>query len=283
MRCASVSNLDLSTRNGRFAAIADGDDGAPVVMLLHGYPDHAPSWRPVMRRLAGAGYRAVAPWLRGYAPSVLDGPHTIDQLADDFTALADALSPDAPVRIVGHDWGAIGTYPALAAAPGRFSAAVTMSVPHPGVFRGARNLSQLRRSWYVILYQLPAIPALVTPRRDFAMIDKLWRDWSPGYTPDPDEHARLKDCLRASMPAPVLYYRSIAKMMSRRPPRVSVPTLNLHGADDGCVGASLTDGQDRWFDGPFRRDIVPGVGHFMQLEDPPAVADAIVGWFRDHD
>jgi pimeloyl-ACP methyl ester carboxylesterase len=115
---------------GAFTALAAGAADAPLVLVLHGFPDVPHTFAPLIEAIARAGHRVVAPWLRGYAPSPAAGPYDVDTLATDVLAWADALSPDRPVAIVGHDWGAVVTYVACARHR-RFHAAVAMSVPHP--------------------------------------------------------------------------------------------------------------------------------------------------------
>lgn len=269
---------------GTFHYLSWGREGAPVVILLHGFPDHPHSWGPVAEILAQDGYRAIAPWMRGYFPSVAEGPYHLQQLGADAVALAGALG-DGPVALVGHDWGAAATYAALAAAPEQFSCAVTLSVPHPIAFaRALRRPAQLRRSWYMFLMQVPLAARLVR-RRDFALIDRLWRDWSPGYRLPAADRERLHRCLAASMPAPILYYRAAA----RAPVRalrglagITTPVRYLHGADDGCIGPEAAAGQERWFAGPFDSAVIEGAGHFVQLEQPDAVATQITAWVARH-
>ena len=288
----SIAPELLETATGPFAYLAEGALDAPVVLCLHGFPDHAPSFGPLMSHLAAAGYRAVAPWMRGYAPSTPRGPYHVDQLADDVVAIAAELSPLQPVRVLGHDWGAVATYQALSKAPERFAAAVTLSVPHPLAFVDnlRRQPAQLRRSWYMFFFQLPALPEQVVPRRDFAFVDRLWRAWSPALRLDPNDMAALKQCLTASMPAPIEYYRAMAqppraararaRQAARR--RIATPTLHLHGGDDGCISPDACRDQGRWFDGPFRSETICGVGHFMQLEAPAVIAAAAARWFDAH-
>lgn len=103
--------LDLA--RGRFAYLAEGDPRDPLVLVLHGFPDTPHGFAPVLARLARAGRFAVAPFLRGYAPSTGEGPFDVDTLADDVLAIAQALAPGAPFSLVGHDWGAIVTYAVL--------------------------------------------------------------------------------------------------------------------------------------------------------------------------
>jgi pimeloyl-ACP methyl ester carboxylesterase len=265
---------------------------APLVVLLHGFPDHPPSFVPVMARLVEAGYRVAAPWMRGYHPSVRRGPYDIGRLAQDIIELVRTLAPHGPSFAVGHDWGAVALYHALALAPAQFVAATTLAVPHPQAFfdRLWRSPAQLRRSWYMFFFQLPGVAEHLLSRRDFSFIDRLWRAWSPDYRLPDADRAALHACLRASMPAPLAHYRALLW-----PPRqamrvlrggvlarpVSVPVLYLHGARDGCIGSAMGDGQDALFTGLYERAIIPRAGHFLHLEAPDMVASFIVDWFQE--
>ncbi|WP_428263311.1 alpha/beta fold hydrolase [Haliangium sp.] len=288
-----VVERDVALPSGTFhclAAAPPGRDDAPLVLLLHGFPDHPRSFGPVMARLVEAGYRVAAPWMRGYHPSVLHGPYDLERLALDVIELARTLSPDRPVYAVGHDWGAAALYGALVDAPAHFTAAVTLAVPHPQVFlrRLLRFPGQVGRSWYMFFFQVPGMPERVMRRRDFALIDRLWRLWSPGFVLPEDDRAALHDCLQVSMPAPVAYYRALTRPPSkllarvRAPVRpIAVPLLYLHGTRDGCISARLSEGQDEYFTGPYERMLVQAAGHFLQLEAPDPVASHIIDWFQE--
>jgi pimeloyl-ACP methyl ester carboxylesterase len=267
--------MEIATPAGRFAAEVYGD--GPPLLALHGFPDTASGFAPLAERLAGR--RTIAPYLRGYAPSTLDGPHTIAQLADDLVAVADALSPGRPIDVVGHDWGALAVYLACARAPERFARAVTLALPHPAAFQHnlPRHPAQLRRSGYVLRFQLPRAEAALR-RRDFGMVMRLWRDWSPGWEPPAGHLAAVKRCLDASLPAPLRYYRTLVRTRLRRAELIRVPTLTLHGARDGCVAPALAEGQERFFTAGYRREILEDVGHFLHLERPAAVAERITSW-----
>lgn len=290
MNAGSGERRVLDLPGGRFHYLSRGRSGDPVVLCLHGFPDHPHSFEPMMECLAGRGLHVVAPWMRGYAPSVPHGPYDLERLGLDAIEMANALSPDAPICIVGHDWGAVATYAAIAEAPERFRCAVTMAVPHPFAFaRGIRrHPGQLRRSWYMIFFQLPGLPERVVPLRDFAFIDKLWRDWSPGYQLPAAARRKLIDCLRESMPAPINYYRALIRPVSEirsRAVRVEakhrhlgVPTVYLHGSDDGCIGTRLGEGQERFFTAEFETHIYQGVGHFLPSELPEAMAQRVNDW-----
>jgi pimeloyl-ACP methyl ester carboxylesterase len=278
----------LTLPGGRFATFELGDPAAPLVLCLHGFPDHAPSFSPLAEELAAAGYRVVAPWMRGYAPSTLAGPFDLFQIGADVLELARALGGGIPAAVVGHDWGAIATYAAALLDPEAFSCAVTLAIPHPLAFVASvlTSPAQLRRSWYIFFFQLPGLPERALARDDFALVRRLWRDWSPGFELSEPRWRELRGCLEQSMPAPIQYYRAIPRSLSRaswpRRFRVSVPLLYLHGADDGCAAPATAARQTRLFSGPLVSEILDGVGHFLHLEDPGRVASRILPWLERH-
>lgn len=240
----------------------------PPLVWLHGFPDHPPTAQPLFDALAG--HRVIAPWLRGYAPSPLAGPYDVETLARDVIALIDRIG--APVNLVGHDWGAAITYLVCARAPERVRRAVTLACPHPRtLLRMLRSPAQLRRSWYMAFFQLP-LAARLARARDFALIDRLWRAWSPGFTLDEPRRRALHACLAASWPAPARYYRA-----QRFPAeRITTPLLQLHGARDGCIEPPGTDDAHRFVKRVLT--VVPDAGHFLHLEDPAGIARRIDAW-----
>lgn len=273
--------LFVDTARGRFAALAAGPADGPVVLCLHGFPDTPGTFSGLLAALAAAGFRAVAPWLRGYSPSPLEGEFGMAALGADLLALSAALGA---TRVVGHDWGALAVYAALAQAPGRLSAVVTLAVPHPLAVR--RNLlgnpAQLLRSRYVLLFQLPGAESLLQ-RRDFAYVEALWRRWSPALVP-PGEHLReVKATLRASGAAPLAHYRAIWGGLLETPAAGTTetpPLLYLAGSADGCIGVGLARDQAALLGGPYKERIFAGAGHFLHLERPGEVAAEIISWFR---
>jgi pimeloyl-ACP methyl ester carboxylesterase len=250
-------------------------------VFLHGFPDHPPTAIPFLRELAQCGHRVLAPWLRGYAPSPLAGPHDPDTLVGDVLALIAKWSPDAPVALVGHDWGAVLAYLACARAATTISRAVTLAVPHPATFvRALARPAQLRASGYMVRFQLPGAEACVR-RDDFAFIDHLWRRWSPTYELPAEDRQALHAMLDASLPAPIAYYRAALRhgrgVLARHRAPIATPLLALHGALDGCVLARDEADHAR-FAGPYRREILPGLGHFLHVEDPVLVASLTARW-----
>jgi len=265
---------------GTFHALIAGD-GERRLLFLHGFPDHPPSAERFLASLAGRGFRVLAPWLRGYAPSPTQGPFTRARHLEDLGALVDQWSPDSPIDLVGHDWGAVFTYVLCLTTPARIRRAVTMAVPHPRTFaHQLRRPAQLRASWYMGLFQLPGAEHLVA-RRDFRLVDALWRRWSPGFALPAEQRAALHACLAQSMPGPIEYYRAAvregASALRMMATPITTPLLALHGGDDGCVLRPTRD-DSRLFAGDYVREIMPGVGHFMHLEDPARVATRIAEW-----
>lgn len=265
---------------GTFHALVGGDPDAPPLVFLHGFPDHPPTAAPLLERLALTS-RVIAPWLRGYAPSPRVGPYDLDTLAADVVALIDAIG--GPVDLVGHDWGAVITYAVCSEAPERVRRAVTMSVPHPlTMLRALRSPAQARRSWYMGLFQLPGAEWVVR-RNALALIDRLWRTWSPNLRLTEELHVELHACLAASLPAPLEYYRAMIRPLStfrartRRAARtITTPMLQLHGADDGCILPPTDDDAHRFTERELA--VLPGLGHFLHLEDPGAIAARVAAW-----
>ncbi len=277
----------ISANGIDIAYLEAGPSDGPLALCLHGFPDHAPTWAPLMADLAAAGYHAVAPWMRGYAPTGLapDGNYEVASLALDAIALADALARDGDAVLIGHDWGAIASYTAAAHRPDRFRRLVTLAVPHSGALGGVLfSPRQLQRSFYIFVFQTP-IAELVVPNDDFAFIDYLWSYWSPGYTPDPAFMRALKDTLGSpgSTEAAIGYYRAMLGTTAPNPDLapiaaagsapMPIPTLYLHGEDDGCMGVELCDRDTlgQLFPEGSEVDTVAAAGHFLHLEQPAVV------------
>ncbi len=130
----------------RFAYLEQGS--GPLVMFMHGFPDNAWSYRKQLQVFADAGYRAVSPFLRGYAPTEIpaDGVYDPIALGKDLEALIAALSDDGQARVVGMDWGGTSTFQALATAPSAIKAAVVMNTAHPITFSSIRKDPEAVRS-----------------------------------------------------------------------------------------------------------------------------------------
>lgn len=288
MRTGTVRARDLT-----FHTLEDGK--GPLVLCLHGFPDHARSFRHQLPALAAAGYRAVAPAMRGYAPTgpAPDGYYQSAALAEDAVALIEALGYDDAI-VFGHDWGALAAYGAALAAPARVRKLITAAVPYGAQVAGAfmTNYDQQRRSWYMFFFQTPFADVALA-HDDFAFLERLWRDWSPGWKFPAEEMAALKDTFRQPGVAtatlgyyrallnPALHSPALAELQGRMAmDPIDVPAMVLHGADDGCVGADLVEGMAAYFPRGLRVEIVPGTGHFLHQEAPERINALVLDFLK---
>jgi pimeloyl-ACP methyl ester carboxylesterase len=286
----------LTLRNGalRFSALAAGE--GETVLLLHGFPDTPETFAAQLPALAEAGYRAVAPMMRGYESSSqpADGDYHAVRMAEDVVAWLDDLGV-ARAHLVGHDWGASIAYATAALAPERLASLTTLAVAHPVRFGEAylADPAQQMRSAYILSFLSPDAEAMIAVNR-FAYLAQLWRDWSPGW--DVPEAALAAMRARFAQPgvaeAALAYYRQgidatspagVATQALYATP-IAVPTLGLCGEDDGCVAADVFAGAMRTEDFPTELAVkrIVGAGHFLHRERPAAVNGPLIDWLRRH-
>ena len=251
---------------------AQGDDQRVPEARLAGGPrcsraDHPRSWDGARAALAAAGFRAIAPYLRGYHPAtVVEGRgYSALEIAEDAGALLDAL--DLPsANLVGHDWGASVVWGAAALTPGRVDALVPVAIPHPAALKPTPATA-----WYVrhfAGFKMPWAEAMAR-RNDFAYIEGLYGRWSPSWT-GPERDASVARVKAAFADPTVLhhalaYYRALSP---RRPPELEAPitarTLVVGGSEEPW-GAGYAATPDH-VDGPCDVLIVEGAGHWPHRE-----------------
>jgi pimeloyl-ACP methyl ester carboxylesterase len=287
--------LDVAAPAVRLRALSWGPADAPIALCLHGFPDTAYGWRKVAPALVDAGWRVVAPFMRGYAPSSLpsDGSYHVGAYMDDALRVLEAAGPTGRDVLIAHDWGAIAGAGLAAMPESPFTKAVIMSVPLSAAFRpfgrapqsgrlAAMMPRQLLHSWYIMYFQLPWLPE----RSASWVVPKLWRDWSPAYRADED--LRFVDAAigaRERWRAALEYYR--ATVRNSRPPSQYadlhqhwlspplLPTLYLHGTDDGC-SEDYTPWIERVLPDDSRTALITDAGHFLQLDQPEVVSRHIL-------
>lgn len=279
----------------RFEALAWGPTDGRLMLCLHGYPDTAWTWRHLGPHFAAQGFRVIAPFMRGYAPTELarDGDYGIGALMFDAMELHAALGGGDDAVLVGHDWGGLASAGVTAYPGNPFGTVVSMGVPLPASLRApgnARKMApllprQLRMSWYILFQQLPRI----SERNLDRVIPKLWRDWCPPGYDAREDLARLWDSLpdTSHRTAALSYYRAIMRPLRRgsRQPDLDrygmtqqpiSPLLVLHGRIDGAIDVRIGTVSAQGLPAGSRHEIIDGAGHFMHL-DKPEVVHRLIG------
>ena len=281
---ATSAELRSSTvrANGLTFGILEAGRG-PLALCLHGFPDTAYTWQHLLPDLATAGFHAVAPFMRGYAPTDVpaDGQYSIAALAADALSLHQALGGDQDAVLIGNDWGAEAAYLAARLEPERWRRLVTLAIPPAGLDELLlTDYDQLKRFFYLFLLQDDSgLAEQVAAKDDMAFLDRLWQDWSPGF--DGSEYlSKVKESLRApeNLGAAIEYYRATQLGDYSDLGPAPQPTLYLHGSQDGCISAELIRGAGEFLSPGSRLEIIDGVGHFLHTERPVEVNARILAW-----
>ncbi|WP_428309752.1 alpha/beta fold hydrolase [Hydrocarboniphaga sp.] len=279
--------LNIAANGIDFVCLAMGE--GPLVLCLHGFPDRAENFVPLLRDLASAGFRGVAPYMRGYAPSSMpaDGDYTIAALAMDVIALIDHLGAEK-AAIVGHDWGAAVTYAAANLRPDRISRIVCASVPHLRRFLLRPTFAQIRRSYYILAFQFAGTAERKLMKDDFALLEKGIETASPGLAfSNADWWTSLKAAFSepGRLTAALSYYRGLRKLfgdaelwrLATAP--VTVPARLIYGVRDGAIGAEMFTHQEHLFTAGLDIQRME-TGHFMQIEQPAAFATLVIDFLQ---
>jgi pimeloyl-ACP methyl ester carboxylesterase len=287
--------MEVAAPTVQLRALTWGPESGPIALCLHGFPDTAYGFRKLAPHLVSAGYRVIAPFMRGYVPSSLpsDRAYNLGALMDDALRVRAAANPTDDDVVIGHDWGAVAATGLAAMPDSPFRKAVVMSVPPAAILRhrtpGLLRLvpGQLLRSWYISYFQLPFAPE----RSASWIVPLLWRRWSPGY--DAREDLRHVD---AAIGAPDRWRAALgpyrATIRNYRPPAryaelhrwwtaaPHLPMLYLHGADDGCMTADFTPAVRSALPPGSAAAVVENAGHFLHLERPDEVGRRVVAFLR---
>ncbi len=283
--------LRLTANGLDFFALDEGPEDGPPVLLLHGFPELSRSWRHQLAALGAAGWRAVAPDLRGYGQSGKGGPYDLRTLSRDVAELVRALGRERAV-ICGHDWGGAVAWGTAVYHPEVVDRLVVLNCPHPGVMAEQlwRNPRQLRRSLYMFFFQLPWIPEWVLTRNGAAQVARALRGGSAvrqAWPREETDHYRRAFLQPGAARAALGYYRAAFRGWgaARRDGRVrpiAAPTLIVWGALDRFLGRETVDHAKM---APyFAPGNAPAVrfleeaGHFVQNEAPERVNAAMLSW-----
>jgi pimeloyl-ACP methyl ester carboxylesterase len=266
-----VGEVVLTTGGLTFRALAEGPLDGRITLLLHGFPQSAAEWRPQLRALADAGFRAVAPDQRGYSPGARPPDveaYGIDHLVADTLGFCDELGAER-VDLVGHDWGAIVAWVVAARHPGRVRTLTAVSVPHPEAFADAyaSPLSKQRdMSGYIDVFRSgDGDGERMLAGEDGGGIQRMFE--GQGLTAEAAaEHAAVHAA--GALTAGLNWYRATHPTMMRGIPPVEVPTLFVWGARDPAISREAAEGCAAHMAGPFRFELMEDVGHWVPELEP---------------
>jgi pimeloyl-ACP methyl ester carboxylesterase len=277
--------------NGLRFAYDEAGSGPDIALCLHGFPESRFSWRHQLPVLAGAGWHAVAPDLRGYGQTSRPAgraAYRMDALVADVAALFDAFGARRRL-LIAHDWGALIAWMFAIERVRPLDGLIIMNVPHPAVFarvlRG--SLAQLRRSWYVFFFQLPVVPELMLGARGARAVGEAFVGMAVDKSAFPEDvlaHYRGNALAPGALTAMINYYRAnfwgLAR--ARDAARIEVPVLMIWGEEDTALGLELTEGYEGHVT-DFTLAQLPGVSHWVQQEAPEKVNARMLSWMRDRD
>lgn len=286
-------NIQLKSRAGFHTAIQQGE--GPVVFCLHGFPDNNSSYDQQIDDLVDAGFCCIVPAMRGYEPSSIpaDADYSLLALADDLEAWRIQLKLDR-FHLVGHDWGALTAYIYAAQYGQRLLSLTTLAVPPLNELQSAfyRTPRQFKHSAYIGFFQLKGVAEYVYARNDFALMQGLWKLWSPGLSLSGKSLEGVKNSFRQPgvVKATLSYYRCLLRdVLSGRMNDVlarpiTTPTRVLAGENDGCLTISLYDKaiKAHYFTGGVEFTAFENAGHFLHQEIPKTINPILINWLQSH-
>jgi pimeloyl-ACP methyl ester carboxylesterase len=261
-----------------------GPPDGPVVVLLHGFPQHNDSWDAVIARLSAQGFRCLAPNQRGYSPGARP-PRRRDykttELIADIGALIDASGADK-VHVVGHDWGAAVALGVASEYPDRLATVSPVSVPHPAAFLKSMPTSkQGLASWYMYVFQLPWLPEFLLTRNGGTMSTKsLQRIGQTREAAERDTRAMLEP---GAMTAGLNWYRAMPLTDLRKAAgKITVPTMYVWSDNDAALLPKAAYETERYVAADYRFEVMPGVSHWIPEEKADELSDLLLEWFAAH-
>jgi epoxide hydrolase 4 len=274
-----TEHITVAANGLSFHVVTEGT-GDRLALCLHGFPASSASFRPQIPLLTRLGYRVWIPDMRGYGRS--SKPHgvaayTVDELEQDVAALIDA-SGAKQVTLIGHDWGAVVAWSFALNRVRPLERLVVFNVPHPMLFeRGLRTLRQLRRSWYMLLFQLPWLPERLLGSFGGYGVARVVRTVAADKANFPAalvEAHRQSACAPGALTSMLNYYRAIPRrvLAKDRPkyPTLHTPTLVMYSEGDPAVGKELFDDTARYVTDLTQR-MLPGTSHWLPDEAPELV------------
>jgi pimeloyl-ACP methyl ester carboxylesterase len=251
----------------------------PLVVLLHGFPEYSYSWRKQIPALVDAGFRVIAPDLRGYndspKPREIDA-YRISAVIEDIAELIRDSGAE-PCVLVGHDWGGVAAWYTAMTHPELVRKLVVLNSPHPKPLLRElkRSLSQRLRFSYQLLLQFPSAAPLIRPLLPLALRGRFTREERDEYR----KSWKKPDAVRSM----ISYYPALRR--SRPELRdmlrlIEAPTLYIFGTRDPVFTRATATNFDTWVPNQ-RVEFIEGAGHFVQTDAAERVNELLVSFARD--
>ena len=274
-----VERVELDASPLRLTGLAAGPTDGELVVLLHGFPQTSSAWRSQLEALGAAGYRAVAPDQRGYAPTARPqgvAQYRLDRLVADVLAVASGLGRRR-FSAVGHDWGGAVAWALGADHADRVRSIAVVSTPHPrALAESLLRSAQPLRSLYVAFFQLRGVPEALLGAGGGAALRAVLRN--SGLSAErAEEYARALS-EPGALTAALNWYRANGPSLVRGVGRVAAPTLYVWGSGDPALGRTAAEATGRFADGPYRFVALEGAGHWV----PEERADELNALLLDH-
>jgi len=286
-----IETQDLEINGVRLEVDMCGDqDSDRLALCLHGFPEHAISWRFQMPLLSDLGMKVWAPNLRGYgnsaAPMGIDD-YSIEKLVDDVAGLIDAADCEH-VTVIAHDWGGMIAWYFAIRQVRALDKLIICNAPHPEAMRSAMGLRQLMHSWYAFFFQLPLLPEWVLRRRG---LGNLIRDSSAtpeNFAEDVVQLYNANGRRLNGLTGMINYYRALLRRGGGQrqrdlgTPIIETPTLMLWGEGDTALTIETTYDTEKWV-----RDLtlryLPRISHWVQQDAPDEVNAMIAAFLQGMD
>ncbi len=280
-----ASSVERTVNGVRLHVVTAGDGDAPLVVLLHGFPEFWYGWRAQLEPLVAAGYRVLVPDQRGYNRSEKPdgiGAYRTRERSQDIVELIASEDRDS-AHIVGHDWGGMVAWDLARRAPERVDRLAVVNAPHPTAYlrQLVASLEQLRRSWYAAWFQVPRLPEFACRFDDFRVLERALRETAAPGTFSDEELAHYRRAWRrdGALTGMLNWYRAAARYPpARLTDRVDAPTLVVWGEDDTALLPSLAvDSASFCPNG--RLEMLPDVSHWVPHEVPGRLSELLLEHF----
>jgi pimeloyl-ACP methyl ester carboxylesterase len=284
----SIRTEFVSANGLRFEVDMCGDQSSKkLAICLHGFPEHSVSWRNQLPMLAALGYKAWAPNMRGYGNSSIPPDkkdYAIENLLADVAALIDAAECDETI-LLAHDWGAVIAWYFAIREVRPLSKLVICNVPHPAAAAENAGWSQLKKSWYILFFQIPGLPEWLISQRGPAVGQAIQDSSSRPEMYSSDVLALYsQNAVRSGgLKAMINYYRQLIfgggakRQKDLGFPIIQTPTLMCWGEDDLALTKETTYGTDKWVK-HFTIRYLPRISHWVQ-QDAPVEVNAMIKAF----